>query len=99
MSAFVAALQQQLQQLQQLMAAEIVDTDAVQALTLQLHQQLPQLTARADSPQQAGEFLLAVQQWLQQSQQRLEAEKLQLAEQLRGVQKGRHGTQIYQTHG
>lgn len=93
----VADLQQQLQQLQQLMLAEIVDLEAVQTLTLQLHTQLQQLNSNAD-PQQTGEFLLELQQWLAQSQLKLETEKQLLAEQLRGVQKGRAGTQIYQTH-
>ncbi|GAA0537770.1 MULTISPECIES: hypothetical protein [Rheinheimera] len=96
MSDVISSMEQQLKQLQQLMAAEAVELEKVQALMLQLNAQVQQLDGTAD-PQQAGEFLLMLQQWLQQSQQKLEIEKQALAENLRNVQKGRAGTQVYQT--
>ena len=83
MSDVISSMEQQLKQLQQLMAAETVELEKVQALMLQLNAQVQQLDGTAD-PQQAGEFLLMLQQWLQQSQQKLEIEKQALAENLRG---------------
>lgn len=97
MSVTITGLEQQLKQLQQLIAADTVELEKVQTLMLQLNAQVQQLDT-ASNPQQAGEFLLGLQQWLQQSQQKLEMEKQTLAENLRNVQKGRAGTQIYQTH-
>ena len=96
MSDVISSLEQQLKQLQQLMAADVVELEKVQTLMLQLNAQLQQLDG-ATEPQQAGEFLLMLQQWLQHNQQKLEIEKQALAENLRNVQKGRAGTQIYQT--
>lgn len=96
MSDLIPDLAQQLKQLQQLMAADVVELEKVQTLMLQLNAQVQQLDT-ATNPQQTGEFLLMLQQWLQQSQQKLEAEKQALAENLRNVQKGRAGTQVYQT--
>lgn len=96
MSVTITGLKQQLKQLQQLIAADTVELEKVQALMLQLNAQVQQFDT-ATNPQQAGEFLLELQQWLQQSQQKLEIEKQALAENLRNVQKGRAGTLVYQT--
>lgn len=98
MTNHIKVLEQTLQLLQQLTAPEVVEIERVKVELRKLEQQLQHPDSRNCSNEQLGCFLIALQHWLQQSKLKLEDEKLLLAESLRTVQKGRAGTQVYQTN-
>lgn len=98
MSTHISALQQSLQKLQQLTSSDVFEIESVQVELHKVEVQLQHLDMSGCSSEQLGNFLLELQRWLEQSQHKLLHEKQLLAESLRSVQKGRAGTQVYQTN-